>query len=630
MAFESRNQFFLECLGGGAWALNLISFLTCGTLFSAQVDYVVGKASAPAEAQLDVGDRFATGVKSSSQVSLDRGFFRMGAEAGVQVVSSNGLALEKGVMLVGANPERRRKAVEVLAPGYKMEIRGTALVAYYPGQYVKITVLEGKMKVALQSLLGEFESVEAGQMLIINPADKRLPEPVEVDLNRLVTTSQLLGGPLGAPSTQELINNSVSDQGEQFSAGQIARTPYLLRGASPEVNLALPNRSAALTSGGLARDEVTVFRLVNDIEDPTAKVASDNWLGPDGNQFNHATMGDVTIKRRTAQVETLNVNMQGSTASGPEIYGRVRASSDVFDGKKKQLVFQTGMDSGTVEGNTLKVRSGSDVQSPSDVALRFRGLGFDVDGARLQAGKASQPSEELELTSTLHGLNIRNSELRGAKTKLLLTTGPEDSSEQTLQIDNAKVEANNDIQVAATLKSASIILRNSTELSALVGSITVQSKGGPILVDASKLTARSQIVIDALDSEQAARDSSVGGLVHLRGATMVADVIRARGYTASNDALIIEGGRFEAASLLKFYAESASTLRFRGQVDIKTPLAIFSGHAVEVEAGGSVRVQNGQARVYVSPGNDRFNRPGFGSMSANEVSVQPYNQRPRF
>jgi hypothetical protein len=316
--------------------------------------------------------------------------------------------------------------------------------------------------------------------------------------------------------------------------------------------------------------------------------------------------------------------MQGTTASGPEIYGRVRASSDVFDGKKKQLVFQTGMDSGTVEGNILKVRSGSDVQTPSDVALRFRGLGFDVDGARLQAGKASQPSEELELTSTLHGLNI------GAKTKLLLTAGPEDSSEQTLQIDNAKVEANNDIQVAATLKSASIILRNSTELSALVGSITVQSKGGPILVDASKLTARNQIVIDALDSEQAARDSSVGGLVHLRGATMVADVIRARGYTASNDALIIEGGRFEAASLLKFYAESASTLRFRGQVDIKTPLAIFSGHAVEVEAGGSVRVQNGQARVYVSPGNDRFNRPGFGSMSANEVSVQPYNQRPRF
>jgi hypothetical protein len=608
----------------------LILVLTCGSLFAAKVDYVVGRASAPAQAQLDVGDRFGTGSKSSSQVSLDRGFFRVGSEAGVQVVSSNGLALEKGVMLVGANPERRRKAVEVSAPGYKMEIRGTALVAYYPGQYVKITVLEGKMKVALQSLLGEFESVEAGQMLIINPADKRLPEPVEVDLNRLVSTSQLLGGPLGAPSTQDLINGSISDQGGQFSAGQIARTPYLLRGASPEVNLALPNRTAIDAANGLTRDEVSVFRLVNDIEDPTATVDSDNWLGRDGNQFNHASVGDVTINKRAAKVGTLNVNMQGTGANSPELFGRIRTSPEVFGGSKKQLVFLTGATTGTAEGDTLMVRPGSDIQTPPGVALRLRGLGLDVDGARLQAGKASLPSEELELSSNLHDLDIRNSELRGGKVILSTKAGPDDPSHQTLQVENSKVEAKNDIHVAASLKSATIVLRNSTELLALVGSITVQSKGGPITVDASKLTARDQIVIDALDSEQPARDSSVGGLLHLRGATMVADVIRARGYTASNDALIVEGGRFEAASMLKFYAESASTLRFRGQVDIKTPLAIFAGHTVEVENAGSVRVQNGQARVYVSPGNDRFNRPGFGTIEANAVSVQPYSQRPRF
>jgi hypothetical protein len=93
-------------------------------------------------------------------------------------------------------------------------------------------------------------------------------------------------------------------------------------------------------------------------------------------------------------------------ASGPEIYARVRKSSDVFNGEKKQLVFLTGKHSGTFEGNTLKVRSCSDVQTLSDVALRFRGLALNVDGARLQAGNASQPNEELELTSTLRGLNI--------------------------------------------------------------------------------------------------------------------------------------------------------------------------------------------------------------------------------
>jgi ferric-dicitrate binding protein FerR (iron transport regulator) len=135
----------------------------------------------------------------------------------MQFTTEGGLSLKKGIMLVGSNPGRSRKSVRVNAPGYQMDVKGTVQIAYYPGSYVKITVLEGTVKVALQSLTGEFETLQPGQMLIINPADKRLPEPVVVDLNRLVSTSQLVGGPFGPPSTMDLINAAIAAQGSDFS-----------------------------------------------------------------------------------------------------------------------------------------------------------------------------------------------------------------------------------------------------------------------------------------------------------------------------------------------------------------------------------------------------------------------------
>jgi hypothetical protein len=626
MAFESRNQLFLWRPGAGAWALTLISWLICANLFAVQVDYVVGRASAPPQARLDVGDRFGTGVKSSSQVSLDRGFFRMGSEAGVQVVSSNGLALEKGVMLVGANPERRRKAVEVSAPGYKMEIRGTALVAYYPGQYVKITVLEGKIKVSLQSLLGEFESVEAGQMLIINPADKRLPEPVEVDLNRLVSTSQLLGGPLGAPSTLELINSSISDQGGQIAAGQIARTPYLLRGASPEVNLSLLNRQTKSKAAGFLPEEAAVFRIVNDIDNPNARINSKTYYPPDNPTISElTTIADLKILRTGARTKVLNVPMgEGPDSLGqpvpPEITGRVRVDPDVFWSDERKLVFRV---LSTNTNHTLYVRPGADVETPSKVALRLEGgAGVSVDGARLQSGKVEKSIEALQLVARTQKVEVRDSLLSGGIVDISAV-----GTDSRITIDRSVAQASQDIVLSTTTKDTAIALRNSTELAAMVGAITIQSKGGAVTIDDSILTAGGGITIDAADLRQ----NPLNGVVTLRNAQLAADVIRARGYTSSGDALIIEGGRFNASSLLKFYAESASTLRFRGLVDITTPLAIFAGHTVEVEGGASVRVRQGEARVYTQPGNDRFNRPGFGTVGADRgVIVNPYGDRPRF
>lgn len=215
--------------------LILVTILSSvATHHAADVQFVKGKASAPVGARLSAGDAFATRSKSQSQVGMKRSFFRVGSESQVRLHEGQRIVMEKGVMLVGSEPGRGRETVEVDVPGYRMKVRGSVQIAYYPGQYLKVTVIEGKVTVALQSLAGEFEELEPGQMLIINPSDKRLPEPVEVDLSRIISTSQLIASPLGSPSTKGLMDAAAGAQGGD---GNLTRTPLMFSGASPEMYL---------------------------------------------------------------------------------------------------------------------------------------------------------------------------------------------------------------------------------------------------------------------------------------------------------------------------------------------------------------------------------------------------------
>jgi hypothetical protein len=68
----------------------------------------------------------------------------------------------------------------------------TVLMEYHRNAYIKFIVLEGTARMYLKNRLGESVLIGAGQMLIVNPNAKSLPEPVQVDLKRLVQTCLLI------------------------------------------------------------------------------------------------------------------------------------------------------------------------------------------------------------------------------------------------------------------------------------------------------------------------------------------------------------------------------------------------------------------------------------------------------
>jgi len=571
---------------------SIVGLALGGVAHSATVEAVKGGASAKTAQSLPAGSSFTTKKSSQSQIRLDKGFVRLGSNSQLQVGKDDQVNLKQGVMMVGSDGAKRRGTVKVTAPGYNFQVQGTALIAYQPGSYIKITVLEGRIRVALQSLLGEFETIEAGQMLVINPADKRLPDPVEVDLNRLVTTSVLTSNSaLGPPPTDPFIQASASDQNGDVNGGLVSRTPFALRGASPEV---------------------TVFQLVNDLDNPNA-VVNEKTFDPPNNDF--TSLSNINITRKGAKARTLNVNMisqieNDGSVTLPTISGNVTVDPDVYGGAPQKLAINAD--------DTLRVLPGANVSTPANTALDLNALALDVQGATLKAGKGTQSSEKLTLiavgrdNSREFDLGVQNSTLEGGEVSV--HGASKVGQTQRIGFDSTTITAPKGITVGSSLIPASITVRNSSQLAALAGSIKFDSGGRAILVDGSTLRANTnngQIVIDA---------GETGDLLTLRNSNLNADVIKARGHSASGDAVIIDGGSFVARTVLKFYAAGASVLRFRGNVSIDSPRAIFSARTVQVDLGGSV-TSTGIVDIFVNPGQDNFNKPGFGTIMSRTNTI---------
>ncbi len=562
---------------------SIIAVLACMNGRAATVEAVKGGASAKTAQSLPPGSRFTTKKSSQGQIRLDKGFVRLGSNSQLQVGKDDQVNLKEGVMMVGSDGAKKRGSVKVSAPGYQFQVQGTALIAYQPGSYIKITVLEGRIRVALQSLLGEFITLDAGQMLVINPADNRLPDPVEVDLNRLVTTSVLTAGSLGPPPTDPFIQASVVEQSADMGGGFITRTPFALKGASPEV---------------------TVFQLVNDLDDPNAVVPTQSFLPPDNN---FTALSNTTITRRGAKTQTLEVNLRsipeddGSTTL-PSVSGTVSVDPDVFGASPQKLRI--------VADDTLLVKPGANVSTPANTALEFNAKALDIQNAQMKAGNGSATSEGVSLiaygrdSSLEFDVSVTQTSIEGGTVTI---NGAKGGGQQRIGIDQSTVIAPKGITIGKSTAPSTITVRNSSELAAMAGSIRFDSGGKAILVDGSILRANEttgQIVLDA---------GEAGGTLTLRNANLNADVIKARGHSASGDAVIVDGGSFVARTVLKFYAAGASMLRFRGNVVIDSPRSIFSARTVQVDLGSSVR-STGLIDVFVNPGGAQFNQDGFGTI----------------
>ncbi len=481
-------------------------------------------------------------------------------------------------------------------------------------------------------------------MLVINPSDNRMPEPVEVNIERLVATSKLTGGELGELPTAGNIKAATAGQGTDIVRGEIAATPFLLRGTETELQLRQVKQAEAAVSEIKALDssvvEASVFRVANDLDNKDAVTRERSFVFDSGDSVTDTlgnNVGTFTFSRDASKIgrtKLLKVQLAPHLAVvgpdvirdlPPRIIGDVTVAASFFAGDTRtlQIVTLTTFDPTAPGTERLSIEPGAYVHTPSGVGLGFVvSQGMDVNGAKLTAGKGTVTKELLSLKAANGGMTITNSsELKGGLIALQGSGIPG----QQITVDHSKLTARRDLSVGIKTSPTGIFIRNSSELASLIANLDLTANQAPITVDgASKLTAKRQLTIDAFASAPE-NPGNTPGIVTLRDAQLMADTIKVRAFSPSGDALIIDGSTLNATQFIQLYAEGASTLRFRNNVSLTTALAILAGKTVEVETGGTVNI-TGKGRVFTE--NANFNTATYGTIQAGGGLTTKLNTKP--
>lgn len=157
-----------------------------------------------------------TRSRSAGEVALDNGVVRAGSNTSLRATGDDSVMLDKGLAVVASKPRFFRPSVSVQTSAHRFQVRGTAQIYHEPGKPMRVVVIEGRMTISLQSLSREKITLRAGEMLIIDPVEPALPEPLDIDLDRLVSTAQLLAGrEFEELPTRELVVRAAREQVEE-------------------------------------------------------------------------------------------------------------------------------------------------------------------------------------------------------------------------------------------------------------------------------------------------------------------------------------------------------------------------------------------------------------------------------
>ena len=189
------------------------------------------------------GTAVRTGIESRAELTFtDQTLARLGANTIFSFTEgTRNLDLGGGAMLLRV--PKNSGGAKIHTAAVTAAITGTTvLLEYHPNAFIKFIVLEGVARMFRKNRVGESVLVHAGQMLIVNPNGEGLPEPVDVDLERLIKTSLLINGfpPL---LSLDLIDRQIATQRKALSEGDLVNTNLVIFGGGTGVSLLDPTNA---------------------------------------------------------------------------------------------------------------------------------------------------------------------------------------------------------------------------------------------------------------------------------------------------------------------------------------------------------------------------------------------------
>src|SRR3982075_4392405 len=236
----NRNTFFLTVVVVGC-ALSLQQSVVAGPLTSAQITKIIKrvrvidptKGGHPAIVRDVIKDDLGlqTGEKSRSELLFqDNTLTRIGAETFFSFkTGTRDMTLEKGSMLLQV--PKGLGGAKIHTAAVTAAITGTTIMMeYIPRRFIKVLVLEGSLRLYRDGTFGDSLVLTPGKMVIMRPDAKKIPDPIDVDLENVVKTSALVNFPNEtAPlPSMPLIQAAISEQAKQLTAKNLVPTNLIM------------------------------------------------------------------------------------------------------------------------------------------------------------------------------------------------------------------------------------------------------------------------------------------------------------------------------------------------------------------------------------------------------------------
>ncbi len=248
-----------------------------------------------------IGDKIAgqtavsTGVASRAELQFsDKTLTRIGSNSVFRLDKADRTVdLEKGVILLQV--PKQIGGAKVRTAAVTAAVTGTTVMFEYDpvSGIIKIIVLEGQVDVYLNDNPSEMRTLVAGDILMMNVADRVIPMAAKIDLELLRKTSKLMDvadfGPLG---NEKHLADALDEQGKLKQNGELLKTAFEIVG-----------RGTQITLTNEARQEI--FKtLVLQNRDPGAggsnQGGNETPGGADGNQNGNGNGGNGTGGNATA------------------------------------------------------------------------------------------------------------------------------------------------------------------------------------------------------------------------------------------------------------------------------------------------------------------------------------------
>jgi hypothetical protein len=228
-----------------------------GPLTSAEVTKIINRVAVidpaagehPANIREVIKDDLGlqTGEKSRSELLFqDNTLTRLGAETFFSFnTGTRDMTLEKGSMLLQV--PKGLGGAKIHTAAVTAAITGTTIMMeYIPGKYIKVLVLEGSLRLSRNGIFGDSLVLRPGKMVIMKPDAKKIPEPVDVDIKKIVKTSSLVNFPDSAPlPSMALIQAAIDVQSQSLASKDLVPT-NLVMGHGTDVIVASDDQLARI------------------------------------------------------------------------------------------------------------------------------------------------------------------------------------------------------------------------------------------------------------------------------------------------------------------------------------------------------------------------------------------------